>query len=100
MVTEREEKLAAARKKLARFQQTKTQQRPTAQQPKLESIGRGIDIVAESSSNDSISEQATRNTSPDSINGHNLMYSNPTPTFEECDIFSLFIPQPDLYISQ
>ena len=86
MVTEREEKLAAARKKLARFQQTKTagHQRPPSQQPKLESIGRGVE--ESNSSNDQ-----TRNTSPDSLNGinpnptHNLMYSNPTPTFEGCD---------------
>ena len=93
MVTEREEKLAAARKKLARFQQTKTagHQRPPSQQPKLESIGRGVE--ESNSSNDQ-----TRNTSPDSLNGinpnptHNLMYSNPTPTFEESD----FKPPADL----
>ena len=90
MVTEREEKLAAARKKLARFQQTKTagHQRPPSQQPKLESIGRGVE--ESNSSNDQ-----TRNTSPDSLNGinpnptHNLMYSNPTPTFEESGFHQL-----------
>ena len=57
MVTEREEKLAAARKKLARFQQTKTagHQRPPSQQPKLESIGRGVE--ESNSSNDLTEEQ-------------------------------------------
>ena len=94
MVTEREEKLAAARKKLARFQQTKTagHQRPPSQQPKLETIGRGVE-----ESNSSSSNEQTRNTSPDSLNGvspnptHNLMYSNPTPTFEESDILGRYV---------
>ena len=94
MVTEREEKLAAARKKLARFQQTKIagHQRPPSQQPKLETIGRGVE-----ESNSSSSNEQTRNTSRDSLNGvspnptHNLMYSNPTPTFEESDILGRYV---------
>ena len=73
MVTEREEKLAAARKKLARFQQTKTKQ-PNEQNvtPLTQSMSRDgseqIEPIAP--------EQQQQ------PNGHQLMYSNPTPSFQ------------------
>ena len=71
MVTEREEKLAAARKKLARFQQTKTKA-PAELQPPTQSISRD--------GSEPVSAPAAQPTQPE--NGHQLMYSNPTPTFQ------------------
>lgn len=68
MVTEREEKLAAARKKLARFQQTKTKA-PGELQPPTQVMSRDGGEVA-----------PTQPIQPE--NGHQLMYSNPTPTFQ------------------
>ena len=67
MVTEREEKLAAARKKLARFQQTKTKA-PAELQPPTQSISRD--------GSEPVSAPAAQPTQPE--NGHQLMYSIPT----------------------
>ena len=76
MVTEREEKLAAARKKLARFQQTKTSSKsmpPTHQppQPPTQMMDRS-------------GEQSTSPAQEVTVqdNGHQPLYSNPTPTFQ------------------
>ena len=79
MPTEREEKLAAARKKLARFQQTKSSGGTLAPsvQPKQESISR--------SPASSASPQIHVDTTVESdllSNGLNIPYSNPTPTYQ------------------
>ena len=54
---------------------------PPTQQPKNEQIGRGVTNEEELDS-PSGTVQSTGNSSLD-VNGHNLMYSNPTSTYEE-----------------
>jgi len=82
MVTEREEKLAAARKKLARFQQTKTSGGTPLEpsvQPKNESISRSAITSNTAPATTNTNEQQSNESSS---NGLNIPYSNPTPTYQ------------------